>query len=324
MSDFPTGWIENKPAVQQYLAAREAAGNSAILANARPDLKGNWKRTVESGVFSVLLYQAEESLLGHYLPADYQKRGTCVGRGTYRAVQTGYWDAVCERRITGKAEHIAYEPIYAGGRVNIGRGGCGSGDGCVGAWAAQWCHDFGVIPRAAYNGIDLTSDREDLAVAWGAPGRGVPSDLLKAGAAHKCDAYHVADAADLADVVSARYACAICSTHQQTDRRDENGECGYKGSTAHCESIVGVYMRPSWNGNPATIYENTGFVDQQSWGNIPSGPDTLKIYKGTAKLREGAYGTTMQAVRSRIVTGETWAFRLRDGFRASSLTEAVK
>lgn len=323
MSEFATGWIDDKPAVQAYIASRAASGDPAALATARPDLKGCWSRLVQSGIFSVLLYEAEMALLGEYLPADYQKRGTCVGRGTYRAVQTGYWDAINERRITGKAERIAYEPIYAGARVNVGRGAV-SGDGAVGAWAAQWCHDFGVLPRGTYNGIDLTTDREDLAVSWGTRGRGVPSDLIAVSQAYCCDAYNVADGSDLADVTASRYASAICSTHRQSDRRDQNGECGYAGPTAHCESIVGVYMRPAWDGNPATIYDHTGFVDQQSWGNSPTGPDVLRMHGGTAKLREGAYGTSMQSMRKRIATGETWSFRLRDGFRASSLAEAVR
>lgn len=320
-----TGWINDPQAVRDYLDARTAAGAPAGIMAARPDLKGFWKRTVESGVFAVLLYQAEESLLGEYLPADFQKRGTCVSRGTYRAIQTGYWDAIADRRITGKAERIAYEPIYGGSRVNIGKGAI-RGDGSVGAWAAQWVHDYGVVTRDKFGNIDLTKDSEDLAVKWGSPGVGVPNEIIEAAADHRCDAYHVEDATDLADVTAARYASAICSTHQQSDRRDENGECGYKGPTAHCEAIVGVYLRASWDGSPETIYKHTGFVDQQSWGNIPSGPDVLRFHKGTAKLREGAYGMPMRAMQARIKTGETWSFRLRDGFKSQrqTLSEVVR
>ncbi len=324
MSNHQTGWIDNPQAVRDYIAARSAAGAPAGVMQARPDLSGHWRRTVESGVFAVLLYQAEESLLGHYLPADFQRRGTCVSRGTYRAIQTGYWDAIVDRRISGKAERIAYEPIYGGARVNIGKGAIG-GDGAVGAWAAQWVHDYGVVERGKFGNIDLTKDSEDLAVKWGTRGVGVPNEIIEAAAAHRCDAYNVEDANDLADVTAARYASAICSTHQQADRRDENGECAYKGPTAHCEAIVGVYLRASWDGNPETIYDHTGFVDQQSWGSTPSGPDILRYHGGDAKLREGAYGTPMRSMRARIKTGETWAFRLRDGFtKSKTLAEIVR
>lgn len=322
MSQFPTGWIDDPQAVQAYIAERAAAGDSCAIGDARPDLVGYWSRVVQSGVFAVLLFEAEKAVLGEYLPADSQRRGTCVGRGTYRAAQTGYWDAIAERRIVAKAERIAYEPIYGGSRVQIG-GGSLSGDGSVGAWAAKWCHQYGIIPRGVYDGIDLTRDREDLAVEWGTRGRGVPRSIAALGNGHECDAYHVTSPTLLADVTAARYASAICSSHQQADVRDSNGECGYKGPTAHCEAIVGVYMRRSWDGNPATIYEHTGFVDQQSWGNIPSGPDTLRFYKGDAKLRQGAYGTPMSAMRKRLPTGETWAFRLRDGWRETTIKEAV-
>ncbi len=71
------------------------------------------------------------------------------------------------------------------------------------------------------------------------------------------------------------------------------------------------------------MYEHTGLVDQQSWGAVPSGTDTLRYFGGAAKLREGAYGTPLPAVRKRIATGETWAFRVCDGFRAKSLMEAI-
>lgn len=323
MSDqFPTGWINKPEDVAAYIAERAFAGAPCAIVDARPDLKGFWGRLVQSGIFHVMLFQAEYALLGEYLPADLQHRGTCVGRGTYRAVQTSYWDAIRERRISGKPEKIAYEPIYAGSRVAIGRGQLGNDDGSCGVWAAQWVHDFGVIARGRYSGIDLTRDREDLAVDWGYR-QGVPDEIKFASASHKCDVYNVSDANDLADVTAARYASAICSSHKQASRRDENGECSYECPTAHCEAIVGVYMRPTWDGRPETIYGHTGFVDQQSWGNVPSGNDVLRVYRDAIKLRQGAYGTTIHDIRQRLPTGETWAFSLRDGFRGDTLSEMV-
>lgn len=322
ITNNPTGWIDNPQAVRDYLAARSAAGAPAGVMQARPDLSGFWRRTVECGIYAVLLYEAEESLLGHYLPADHQRAGTCVGRGSRRAVQTTYWDALSERRMSGSPLEISYEAGYGWARVDKGRGAI-RGDGCVGAWYAWALHEIGALPRGVHAGIDLTKDREDLAVSWG--NRGVPEELKQIAAPYKCDAYNVEDASDLADVTAARYASAICSTHQQSDRRDNNGECAYQGPTAHCEAIVGVYLRATWDGNPETIYDHTGFVDQQSWGNTPSGPDILRFHNGDAKLREGAYGTPMKAMRSRIKTGETWAFRLRDGFvKSRTLAEVIR
>lgn len=285
-----------------------------------------WARKVSSigriPVHGVTVYNLEVEEEHSYIVSGLAVHN-CVGRGSYRAIQTTYWHALWERRTSGRAERIAYEPIYAGGRVNIGRGVI-RGDGLVGAWAAQYADEIGVVARGIYGGIDLTRDREDLATQWGEPGAGVPNEIIQASATHKCDIYQVQSAEQLADVTAAGFASAICSTHRQADQRDENGECAYAGPTAHCEAIVGVYMRPSWDGRPDTIYQHTGFVDQQSWGNTPSGTDSLRVYGASAKLRQGAYGTRMQAIEKRIATGETWAFRLRDGFRSGSLTEAVK
>lgn len=322
MSSFPTGWINDHAAVAAYIAERRYAGIPCEIGAARPDLQGFWRKTVESGVFAVLLFQSELDVLGEYLPADYQRRGTCVARGTYRAVQTSYWHAISEARIVALAERVAYEPIYGGSRVNVG-GGQLSGDGSIGAWAAKWVHDYGVVERGKFGSVDLTQDQEELACRWGTRGVGVPREIISAAAAHKCDAYNVPSGNALADVTAAGYASAICSSHMQSGTRDQNGECGYAGPTAHCEAIVGVYLRSSWDGNLATIYDHTGFVDQQSWGNTPGGPDVLRFWKGDAKLRQGAYGTPMKALRARLATGETWAFRLRDGWRADSLKGSV-
>lgn len=334
MSAYATGWVNDPLAVQSYLQFRAKSGDTADVMTAKPALDGFWRQIVGSGLRCVLLYQAEEEVLGHFLPAIFQRRGTCVMQGTFRAIETSYFDALAERRITGRRVQVASETIYPGGRVNVGKGQLGPShpwgcncercpDGLVGAWAAKYVHGFGVIPRGVYGSIDLSQPREDLAIAWAAPDRGVPRELLALSQAYRCDAYHVPTAEALADVTAARFASAICSTHQQSDRRDDNGECGYIGSTAHCEAITGVYVRSSWDGNPATLYEHTGFVDQQSWGQIPGGPDVLRYFKGSAKLREGAYGTPLPAMRKRMATGETWAFRMRDGFRAKSLTESI-
>lgn len=329
-----TGWINDPLQVQAYLDERAAQGQPAGIYAAKPDLSGYWAKLVAAGVRAVLLYQAEEEILGDYLPAIFQRRGTCVAQATFRAIETTYFDALAERRISGRRVRVASETIYAGGRVNVGRGQLGPShpwgcncrdcpDGLVGAWAAKYVHDFGVAPRGVYGEIDLSQPREDLAIAWASPTRGVPRELLAASQAYRCDAYHVPTAEALADVLAARYAAAMCSTHEQSGRRDANGECGYFGPVAHCEAITGVYVAVGWDGNPATLYEHTGFVDQQSWGNVPIGPDVLRYYGGSAKLREGAYGTRLPAVRKRMATGETWAFRLRDGFRASSVSEMV-
>ena len=43
---------------------------------------------------------------------------------------------------------LSPEVIYGGSRVEIG-GGRIRGDGSIGAWAARWVRDYGVVPRPA-------------------------------------------------------------------------------------------------------------------------------------------------------------------------------
>src|SRR5437763_1529398 len=69
---------------------------------------------------------------------------------------------------------LAQEVIYGGSRVEVG-GGRLRGDGSVGAWAAKFVHDYGVVPRGVHGRYDLSRYDERRCREYGA--RGVPGDL---------------------------------------------------------------------------------------------------------------------------------------------------
>ena len=69
---------------------------------------------------------------------------------------------------------LAPEVIYGGSRVEIG-GGRIRGDGSIGAWAARWVRDYGVVPRGLHGSHDLRLYDENRCRDYGR--RGVPDDL---------------------------------------------------------------------------------------------------------------------------------------------------
>lgn len=303
------GCVIDQVATDAALVSMSAsAGRSVVFGDSRPSLRGNWEAMKARGVTAILMPQLAEK----YFPtrkADYQARGTCVGRGTYRAVWLSYLAALDRKVMPGRPIVVAYEPIYAGARVEVGRGRLGSDDGAVGAYAAQFVSQFGVCDRNRFGAIDLSVDspqgREDLAVAWGAPGKGVPAEVEAACAKHRFDAHFAKNVTEQMDAVSAFFPGAFCR-NRLNGPRDANGMSRPAGSGAHCEAVVGVFITPA--GDDALLM-------QQSWGNQPSGPSVLKIKNHPDyQLPQGCYGITASD-QARVFTNgaESWHFEPREG-----------
>ncbi len=299
-----------------YLAGK---GVDPLWKDAKRDLRGYGEGRC------VFLWEAEQDprVWGQMLHADSQARGTCVSRGTYRAAQDAlYWGIAFGGLIGKKGITLAYEPIYGGSRVNVGNGRLGNGDGSYGAWAAQYVHDYGLIPRGQYGSIDLTKSNESLAVTWGTPRHGVPSSIiaesLKSEACFNC-----CGAEDIRDAVAAGYGVAFCCNSlwqvpdSRSSSRDADGMCRPVDSGGHCEEIRGVYQ--DYKGRLC-------FVRQNSWGNYPRGPDKIKLYDGReVPLPEGAYGSFATDNESALKAGgEAWAIAppaapWRDGVKPSEV-----
>jgi len=271
---------------------------------------------------NVFLWRAEVELLGKHPGTCFQGRGTCVARGTFRACQDSYYHDICYGGLLGDFVELAFEPIYGGSRVDIGSGRLGRGDGSIGAWAAQWVHDFGLLQRGNYGSIDLTGEREDLAVSWGNPGVGVPRELIDASAAYLVDVHRADTVEDIRDGIAAGYGCAFCSqtlwqnpNAGSNNRRDADGMCRPVGSGGHCVALRGVF---------SDRRGNLCFVHQQSWGNeCPSGPNRIHTDDHQEiELPPGCCGIFADDVMKPLRSGEAWLFRPRRGWRTSGSTLA--
>jgi hypothetical protein len=328
MSQFPnlTGWVRNDEAIDafcQTLSARSPNGQVAFGA-AKSEFKGTWKRLAERGSSGVFLQDAEMILFGRYLPADSQARGTCVSRGTFRACQDSYFHSLTIAAQIGTPAMLCFEPIYGGARVNIGRGNLGYSDGAYGAYAAQWVHDYGLLPRGKYGQWDLSKAREDLAVDWGNPGRGVPRELIEQSKGHlvaSCFQCQTLD--DVADAIACGYGVAFCCNSLwqipdgQSTRRDADGMCRPVTGGAHCEEVRGIFI------------DHKGrlcFLRQNSWGDYPRG-GRLRLKDGRElELPPGSYGAFADDMQRAMASsgGDVWAFGGIQGWRPESTAEALK
>ena len=308
-----TGWINEPTAVAESLARMESAGRSVSFAATRSELKGYWQSLVERGSTGVFLQDAETELFGQTQPAFHQQIGSCVSMGTARAIQdTAYW-ALAQRGDIGRPVQIATEPIYAGSRIEIGHGQLGHGDGSIGAWAAEWVHNGGMLARGVYGQIDLTQLRDDLASEWGAPGCGVPAELEAECRTHLVGACHKLDTVvDMADAIAAGHAVAYCCGRI----RGKPNAAGYAASDSnggHCTEIQAVLLDTAGR---------LAFVEQQSWGNYPDIAIHLQFQGGVKVLRQGSYGVYGDDL-SRCLDqgGEAWCFDQVALWRPNSLEE---
>lgn len=303
------GWKRDDNAVDAFTASLIATHGTATFADSEPTLTGHWNRLIGAGTTHILAQTFEAQVLKRNLPAESQRRGTCVSRGTFRACQDSYFYELATQAKIGKPVQLCFEPIYGGSRVNIGRGQLGTSDGAVGAWAAEFVAKYGLIERGIHGGIDLRQPREELAVLWGNPGQGCPDQLLRLGRQHTVRAHRVMTVAELADCLAAGYFAAYCSGILW-GARDQDGMARPESSGGHCEEIAGVFLTPR---------NETAFVRQQSWGDLPNGPHVLATKSGPITLRQGSYGAyAADLQRGLDHGGECWAFQVQTSWRAST------
>lgn len=237
----------------------------------------------------VFFWEAEEAILGRILPAHNQTIGDCVSHGWGRGVQDLLLLEIARLHEAEKwVAPVATEPIYAGSRVEIGGGRIG-GDGSIGAWAARWVKDYGILLREKYGNIDLTRYSGNRARDWGRGRKGVPNSLEPIAKEHPVqNVALVTSWENTRDSLAALKPVPVCSMQGFTMQRGRDGFCRPSGSWAHCMVFRGTFVA---KGN------RPGAVCQQSWGNSPTGPDILTLESGReVKLPQGCFGVDADVV----------------------------
>ncbi len=253
------------------------------------------------GPEDVFLWDACRKATGDLLPPrDQGQVGACVAFGTASAIE----HLLCVQIASGAAEEyrdLAQEVIYGGSRVEVG-GGRVRGDGSVGAWAAKFVHDYGVVPRGVHGSHDLTRYDERRCREYGA--RGVPDDLEPVARQHPVRTVaNVRSWEECRAAIRNGYPVAVCSSRGFTMHRDADGFCRPQGVWYHCLAVVGVRggNRPG------------GFL-LNSWGpNAHTGP------LGPGNPSPAGFWADAAVLDRMLAEGDSWAFSSAAGFPARKL-----
>lgn len=238
----------------------KAATNRFKQNNARP-YYGNWAQTGTKRGRVVLLVPFLELATGQDFQSRQQGYTDCVGQafGLGVDVLTGvqiHLHGANERWIAPASA----EAIYGGSRVNVAhRHG---GYGAVGAWAAEWVRDYGVILQVRYDGWDLREYDPRLSKRWGRAG--IPRNLVREARAHPVQTVSLVTSwEDVRDAVCNGYPVVLCSRQGFNSRikgeipeRDQDGFLRPYGIWGHAMCVVGVTDR-----------ERPGALVANSWGD---------------------------------------------------------
>ncbi len=190
---------------------------------------------------------------GKYPNVNQQSVGCCVGCGFKHGADVIQATAILQgQRADWKP--VSVEVIYAGSRVEVG-GGRISGDGSVGAWAAKWCKDYGIVPMEKHASGDLTTFSPARAREWGRAG--VPDALEPLAKTHPIKSVAVVTSArDAKRAIQQGYPIPACSDQGFRMERDRDGFCAPQGTWYHCMCFIGYRggARP-------------GFLCLNSWGD---------------------------------------------------------
>ena len=250
---------------------------------------------------NVRLWDDVVAVLGDHLPNTPQQIGDCVSFGTAHAIN--YLQFVQMTRGPPEEFHPAFPPfIYGASRITIGKqhGSNFSGDGSVGAYAAEAAQKCGVLcadhPQCPpYSG--------DIAKAWGRTGP--PAWALAAASDAKVQTIAQMESTDdVRDAICNGYPVTISSNFGTRTIRPQDGRMVAKhdASWGHCMCIIG--------------YDGSG--RQPYWYVLNSwGPDAHpKPLQGEPP---GGFWIDRKTLDFIVQSGDCWAFSAFEGFPAQDL-----
>lgn len=283
---FATGWIPRPDAVAEVSAGlnfKHFSDTPAGKATADQDTDAFlWQAFVKTN--KVLPEARNQSSIG-----------SCVSFGTTAAVDT-LIAISCTLGTSGEYHDTVQEAVYGGSRVQIGGGRLGSGDGSVGAWAAKWVKEYGVIARGKVGAYDLSTYSVARCRQWG--NSGCPKDLLEVARQHPVKAISQVGSAESArKALLSGYPIAVSSNQGFTSTRDANGFARASGNWGHCMAVIGYRS------------DKKGFFVWNSWG-----ADWIKGPKGAGDPPEGGFWADWNTIDGMCRQGDTWAFSDVSGF----------
>lgn len=298
MSNQYNGWVDDQGSVESVMQELPFP----IFGDVWSPIKDSGKGRV------VLLYEIVKKVAGSF-PIRKQLIGDCVSMGAAYAVDAiKAVDIFIKNEMEEWVAETSTEDIYGGSRVQIGKGRIGTGDGSVGAWAAQYVNKYGALARQKYGNIDLTKYNSKTAKAWGMPGKGVPQELIPFCKEHPVEVVsQVYTYAEVRDLIANGYAVTVASSQGFSSKRDSEGFARPEGTWPHQMAILGVddsYKRPS-------------VLIQNSWGVWNSGPKRHN-------QPDGSFWVDADVLEKRMLSKkDSWAFSGYGGFKARKLNTRI-
>ena len=218
--------------------------------------------------------------------------GSCVANGSATAVDV--LSAI--NHIENGAElpkQCDVMMIYAGSRVEIGKGQLGRGQGSVGVWAAQWLKQYGMLEMKNYGEIDLSVYSAGVCCGRTAIS-GVPDSLEPIARQHPVKTYaKVTSFDDMTDCIASGYPVIVCSNQGFTQQRDAEGFASPHGTWSHCMAIIGYRLD-----RPAALIAN-------SWD---------LYFTGGGDLCRACFYADARTVDRMLKQGDSWALSDLEGW----------
>ena len=250
------------------------------------------------------LWHAEKLITGKNPRSKNQGSvGSCVSFGTNNAVHRTMAVQIAIFKAPEELLDIVEEVTYAGSRVEVGKGRI-SGDGSVGAWAAKFVKEWGVVARGKHGTFDLTEYDPSRCRAWGRTG--VPPEVEALAKEHPVKEITLVTNWEQAKKALANgYAMAVCSNQGFDSKRDANGVKQPRGSWAHCMCLDGYHVTD--DGKEYGHIEN-------SWGARDSeGP------VGWGDPASSGFWAEKTVIERMLRAKDTWAFSAVRGFPARQI-----
>jgi hypothetical protein len=251
----------------------------------------------------VYLWHAEKKITGTNPKGKNQKDvGSCVSFGTNNAIRRTMAVQIAIFKASEELKDIAEEVTYAGSRVEVG-GGKIRGDGSVGAWAAKFVRDWGVVERTVHGKHDLSTYDTSRCRSWG--NSGVPAELETLAKEHPVkEITLVRTWAEAKRALANGYGIAICSNQGFNGKRDAQGVKRPSGSWAHCMALDGYHIEGG---------KEYGHIEN-SWGERPDeGP------VGWGDPPASGFWVEASVIDRMLKAGDSWAFSAVKGFPARQI-----
>ena len=195
-----------------------------------------------------LLWKFFEGVTGRKLTPYEQTIGDCVAQAY--AMGVNILDSVQIAHGKGSwVNEAATCPIYAGGRIEIGKGVL-VGDGMAGSWGAQWCQDYGILLQQPYldGKYDFTEYSGSESRKWAhlckrcTPwGGGVPDELEPLARKHPVKTVTLITSWEQArDAIYNGYPVIVCSQKGFQKTRDSEGFAKASGTWFHSMLLAGM------------------------------------------------------------------------------------